>query len=88
VAAEDGLVESGENGVLKSEALLVWWNRRAQTLSHIRFRVNLMSQNSPSSVALHSRQLPIFGREQSIYALHNMLQSIYLLPSILDINYN
>jgi hypothetical protein len=39
-------------------------------------------------MALHSRQLPIFGREQSIYTLHNMLQSIYLLPRILDINYN
>jgi hypothetical protein len=60
----------------------------AQTRVTYGFHVNLMSQNSPSSVASHSRQLPIFGKEQSIYTLHNMLQSIYLLPSILGINYN
>jgi hypothetical protein len=47
-----------------------------------------MSWNSPNLVALHSRQLPILGRLQSIYTLHNKLQSIYLLPSIIDINYN
>jgi hypothetical protein len=74
--------------VLKSEVLLVRWNHRAQTRVTYGFRVNLMSHNSPSSMALLSRQLPIFGREQSIYTLHNMLQSIYLHPCILDINYN
>jgi hypothetical protein len=52
------------------------------------FRVHLMSQNSPSPMALHSHRLPILGRLQSIYTLHNKLQSIYLLPSILDINHN
>jgi hypothetical protein len=74
--------------MLKSEALLVWWNRCAQTQVTYGFHVNLMSQNSPILMVLHSRQLPIFDKEQSIYTLHNMLQSIYLLPSILDINYN
>jgi hypothetical protein len=73
--------------MLKSEMLLVWWNRRAKTQVTYGFRVHLMSRNSLSPMALHSRR-PILGRLQSIYTLHNKLQSIYLLPSILDINYN